>query len=214
VKVAVIDYGVGNLGSIVRSLEELKVTPVLVNRPNDMHFADSYILPGVGSFTDCAKILERDGWNKAILEEVKEAGKPILGICLGMQLLASFGLEGATNKDGKGNKGLGLIPGSVLRLDDLGCQLNVPHVGWNEVKIKNTSNSLFNEIPNNTDFYFVHSYVFIPDNPDHIIATTDYDISVIAAVQNKHIWGTQFHPEKSSRAGFKILQNFINNPTC
>ncbi len=213
-KVAVIDYGVGNLGSVLRSLEELKVTPVLVDRPSDMHSADSFILPGVGNFADCAKILKDKGWDKSILDEVKGAGKPILGICLGMQLLASYGLEGSSDKNSNGTEGLGLIPGSVINLKELGCNLSIPHVGWNEVEIKNESGGLFNEIPNSTDFYFVHSYVFMPENPDHIIATTNYDISIVASVRNNHIWGTQFHPEKSSRAGFKLLYNFINNPIC
>jgi imidazole glycerol-phosphate synthase subunit HisH len=214
VKVAVIDYGVGNLGSVFRSLEELKVKPILVDRPVDIYSADSIILPGVGNFAECAKILEKDGWSKVLLEEVVQREKPILGICLGMQLLASFGFEGLLNKDKEGTKGLGLIPGSVINLKDLGCDLNIPHVGWNEVKYTNISKGLFNEIPENTDFYFVHSYVFLPENPDHIVAKTEYNVSVVAAVRNKHIWGTQFHPEKSSRAGLKLLENFINNPTC
>ena len=213
-KVAVIDYGVGNLGSVIRSLEELKATPILVDRASDMHSADSFILPGVGNFADCSKILKDNDWDKAILDEVKGAGKPILGICLGMQLLASLGFEGSSDKNSEGSRGLGLIPGSVINLNKLGCNLSIPHVGWNEVEIKNTSNGLFNDIPNATDFYFVHSYVFIPDNSEHIIATTDYGISVVAAVRDNHIWGTQFHPEKSSRAGFKLLYNFLNNPIC
>ena len=213
-KVAVIDYGVGNLGSVFRSLEELKVKPVLVDRPEDLNSVDSIILPGVGNFAECAKILEKDGWSKVLLEEVNQREKPILGICLGMQLLASFGFEGLLNKEKEGAMGLGLIPGSVINLKDLGCNLNVPHVGWNEVTYTNSSKDVFNEIPENTDFYFVHSYVFVPDNPDHIIAKTEYNLSVVAAVRNKHIWGTQFHPEKSSRAGLKLLENFINISIC
>ena len=215
-KVAIIDYGVGNLGSVARSLEELKVEPILVDRPADVHLADSIILPGVGNFAECAKILEKNGWNKAILEEVNERKKPILGICLGMQLLASYGLEGSLNHDKEvtKTKGLGLIPGSVVNLKKLGCNLSIPHVGWNEVKYSNSFKGLFNEIPENTDFYFVHSYTFLPENPDHIIASTKYSVPVVAAVRNKHIWGTQFHPEKSSRAGLKLLENFINNSIC
>ena len=213
-KVAVIDYGVGNLGSVTRSLEELKVKPILVDRPVDLHSADTIILPGVGNFAECAKILENDGWDKVLLEEVNEREKPILGICLGMQLLASFGFEGSLNSDSESTRGLGLIPGSVINLKDLGCNLNIPHVGWNEVKYLSSFKGLFNDIPENTDFYFVHSYVFVPDNPNHIIANTEYSVPVVAAVRNKHIWGTQFHPEKSSKAGLKLIENFINNPTC
>ena len=213
-KVAIIDYGVGNLGSVARSLESLKVKPILVNRPADINLADSIILPGVGNFTECAKILENDGWSKIILEQVNKKKKPILGICLGMQLLASFGLEGSLNQDSEGVKGLGLIPGSVINLKELGCNLSIPHVGWNEINLENKFESVFYEIPKNTDFYFVHSYAFLPENLDHIIAKTEYGISIVAAVRNKHIWGTQFHPEKSSRAGLKLLENFINISIC
>ena len=215
-KVAIIDYGVGNLGSVARSLEELKVKPVLVDRAVDLHLSDSLILPGVGNFAECAKILESGGWNNSILEEVNEKKKPILGICLGMQLLASYGLEGSLNLDKKvtKTKGLGLIPGTVKSLKKLGCDLSIPHVGWNEVTYTNSYQALFDKIPENTDFYFVHSYAFLPENTDHIIANTKYSVSVVAAVNNKHIWGTQFHPEKSSRAGLKLLENFIYNSKC
>ena len=213
-KIAIIDYGVGNLGSVFRSLEELKVNPVLIDNPNELYSSDGIILPGVGNFSKCAKILEDNGWFSAIIDEVKKKKKPILGICLGMQLLASTGMEGSSDKFRKGSRGLGLIPGSVINLKDMGCNLNVPHIGWNEVKYTKKSEGMFKEISENTDFYFVHSYAFNPENPDHITAKTEYGISVVAAVRNNHIWGTQFHPEKSSKAGFKLLQNFINNTAC
>lgn len=213
-KIAIIDYGVGNLGSLAKSIEELNFKSVLVDRPEDLRSANSIILPGVGNFAKCAKILKNRGWFKIILEEVNEKKKPILGICLGMQLLASNGFEGSSNQNEKGTPGLGLIPGSVINLRDIGCRSSIPHVGWNEVKFVNTEKNLFAGIPDNTDFYFVHSYVFIPKNSDHIIANTEYDVPIVAAVRNNHIWGTQFHPEKSSRAGLKLLENFINNQIC
>ena len=213
-KVAIIDYGVGNLGSVARSLEKLNTTPLLVDDPSNLHIGDRLILPGVGNFTDCATILNEKNWTQAIIKEVTQNGKPLLGICLGMQLLASYGTEGSTEEDYKGTKGLGLIPGSVKSLKELGCSLRIPHVGWNEAIIKSSTSGLFNGIPNHTDFYFVHSYAFTPSDAEHTIATCDYDISIVAAVRHKNIWGTQFHPEKSSRAGFKLLQNFINNPLC
>lgn len=213
-KVAIIDYGVGNLGSLARCLEELKVIPILAVCPEDLRKVDRIILPGVGNFSECIKILKDDGWDKAILDEVNKSEKPIIGICLGMQLLASYGFEGSSNRDGSGTKGLGLIPGSVINLKNMGCNLRIPHVGWNEVKFTNKFDSMFNGIPENTDFYFVHSYGFVPKNIHHVIANTKYGVSIVASVRNRHVWGTQFHPEKSSRAGVKLLENFLNNPIC
>ena len=213
-RVGVIDYGVGNLGSVIRALEELRVTPVLITRAIDMHTADSLILPGVGNFADCAKLLGDGGWLQSLRDEVQVDGKPLLGICLGMQLLATTGMEGTENNAAIGTSGLGFIPGRVESLRSLGCSLRIPHVGWNEVTSHMTSSGLFNGIPDSTDFYFVHSYAFVPDDPTHVLATTVYDIPITAAVRCGHIWGTQFHPEKSSRAGFQLLRNFIENSTC
>jgi imidazole glycerol-phosphate synthase subunit HisH len=213
-RVGVIDYGVGNLGSVMQALEELRVTPVLVTRAIDMDSADSLILPGVGNFTDCARSLDKGGWTQALRDEVQVAGKPLLGICVGMQLLASTSMEGAADDSTNITPGLGFIPGRVESLRTLGCVLRVPHVGWNEVTSHTKSGGLFAGIPDGTDFYFVHSFAFIPDDPSHVVATTEYDIPVTAAVRHGHIWGTQFHPEKSSLAGFRLLRNFIENPIC
>jgi glutamine amidotransferase len=213
-RIGVIDYGVGNLGSVMRALEELRVTPVLITRPIDMRAVDRLILPGVGNFTDCARLLDDGGWARTLRDEVEIGGKPLLGVCLGMQLLASFSMEGSADDASNGTLGLGFIPGRVNNLRALGCSLRIPHVGWNEVTSCNTTGGLFDGIPNGTDFYFVHSYAFVPDDPSHVLATTLYDISVTAAVRNGHIWGTQFHPEKSSRAGFRLLRNFIENTAC
>lgn len=212
--VGVIDYGVGNLGSVMGALEELRVTPVLITRAADMHAADRLILPGVGNFADCAQLLDEGGWTLALREEVQMAGKPLLGVCLGMQLLASRSMEGAAENAPNGTLGLGFIPGRVENLGVLGCNLRIPHVGWNEVTSLASAGGLFDGIPDGTDFYFVHSYAFVPDDPSHVLATTVYDIPVTAAVRSGHIWGTQFHPEKSSRAGFRLLRNFIESPVC
>ena len=130
-RVGVIDYGVGNLGSVMQALEELRVTPVLLTRAIDVHTADSLILPGVGNFADCARLLDGGGWTQALREEVQVAGKPLLGVCLGMQLLASFSKEGAENATNS-TPGLGFIPGCVENLRTLGCGLRIRHVGWNE----------------------------------------------------------------------------------
>ena len=213
-RVGVIDYGVGNFGSVMRALEELHVTPVLITKSIDMHIADSFILPGVGNFADCAKLLDDGGWMQALRQEVLGESKPLLGICLGMQLLATASMEGIADNSSNGVAGLNFIPGRVESLRSLGCSLRIPHVGWNEVRSRNTSSELFDGIPDGTDFYFVHSYAFVPNNPKHVIATTLYDLPVTAAVRSGHIWGTQFHPEKSSRAGFQVLRNFIESPIC
>jgi imidazole glycerol-phosphate synthase subunit HisH len=212
-KVGVIDYGIGNLGSVMLALEELRVTPVLLTRAIDVHTVDSLILPGVGNFADCARLLSGGGWTQALQDEVLVAGKPLLGVCIGMQLLASFSREGAENGTNS-TPGLGFIPGRVENLRTLGCRLRIPHVGWNEVTSHTKSGGLFAGIPDGTDFYFVHSFAFVPDDPTHVAATTVYDTPVTAAVRLGHIWGTQFHPEKSSRAGFRLLRNFIENPAC
>lgn len=213
-RVGVIDYGVGNLGSVARALEELDVTPILVDRPVDMHRNDCLILPGVGSFTDCVRLLDRGGWIERIKEEVLEFDRPLLGVCVGMQLLADAGVEGAGESDWEGTPGLGFVPGRVEHLGALGCALRLPHVGWNEIRCPTTRDSLFNDIPDGTDFYFTHSYSFAAADSECVIATADYGVPITAAVRRGKVWGTQFHPEKSSRAGFKLLANFLAGPAC
>lgn len=213
-RVGIIDYGVGNLGSVARALEALRATPILVERPVDLHLNDCLILPGVGSFTDCARLLEQHGWADAIKEEVGHFARPLLGICVGMQLLADFGTEGADDGDTLGTAGLGFVPGSVVHLGSLGCTLRLPHVGWNEITRGDRPDGLFDRIPDGTDFYFTHSYAFVASNPEDVIATAEYGVPVTAAVRRGHVWGTQFHPEKSSRAGFQLLANFLVGPSC
>jgi len=211
-KVGVIDYGVGNLGSVTRALEELRVTPVLINRATDMHAADCLILPGVGNFADCVRLLEVGGWTSALQNEVRCYQRPLLGVCLGMQLLADSSTEGAT--DDRGVPGLGFIPGQVRHLRSFGCTHRLPHVGWNSITRKGTGQHLFQDIPDGTDFYFVHSYAFAAQDSADVLATADYGVPVTAAVRRGHVWGTQFHPEKSSRAGLQLLRNFIEGPQC
>lgn len=211
-KVGVIDYGVGNLGSVLRALEELRVAPVLVNRAADMHATDCLILPGVGNFADCARLLDDGGWTTALRDEVQGYQRPLLGVCVGMQLLADNSTEGAA--EGQDTPGLGFIPGQVRHLRTLGCTQRVPHVGWNGITRAESPDHLFQGIPDGTDFYFVHSYAFVPQDPADVLATTDYGVPVTAAVRRGHVWGTQFHPEKSSRAGFRLLKNFIEGPAC
>jgi glutamine amidotransferase len=211
-KVGVIDYGVGNLGSVLRALEELRVAPILVNRATDMHATDCLILPGVGNFADCARLLAAGGWVTALRDEVQGYGRPLLGVCVGMQLLADSSTEGAPA--GENIAGLGFIPGQVRHLCSFGCTQRVPHVGWNSITRTHQNDHLFHTIPDGTDFYFVHSYAFSPQDSADVLATTDYGVPIAAAVRRGHVWGTQFHPEKSSRAGFRLLRNFVEGSAC
>ena len=210
--VGIINYGVGNLGSVYRALENLDVEPLLITNPADIENCDSLILPGVGNFKECKNILDNKGWTTQIKEAALIKKKPILGICLGMQLLADYGYEGVLDNNSP-TPGLGLISGEVVQMKSFGCKERVPHMGWNSIKITRKSNFL-DEIVDDTDFYFVHSYFFSVTNESDIHAITDYSIIFPAIVGKDNIWGTQFHPEKSSKAGFKILKNFIKLSKC
>lgn len=206
-KLAIINYGMGNLGSVRRACIELGATVVLAHSPETLGEADRIILPGVGNFSEGIKRLQAAGWIEAIHQHVLEQGKPMLGICLGMQLLATYGDEGGLTT------GLGLIPGHVHRLDQLGCSLRIPHVGWNNIQL-NATHPLLAHIPSGTDFYFVHSYAFDPIDAKDIKASVDYGTEVTAVIANKHMFGVQFHPEKSSKAGRRLLQNFLDYQSC
>ena len=207
-KVGVIDYGVGNLGSVMGAIEALNSNPILISHPEDLKIADRYILPGVGNFTDCKQILDREGWTSALNDHVLVGGKALLGICLGMQLLADIGDEGASNEEG--TQGLGYIPGKVKSLASLGCAERIPHIGWNSLHKEDDDSELLYGIPDYTDFYFVHSYAFVPSCVKDIAGTVNYGIDIPAVMSRGNIWGVQFHPEKSSRAGFKLLNNFLD----
>lgn len=203
-QIVIIDYGMSNLGSITNALEECDgENVVVINDPQQLKTATHIILPGVGSFKDGIDNLVKTGFKEAIIEAVLTDKIPILGICLGMQLLADKGFEGGEVD------GLGLVSGVVERLKPVGKEERIPHVGWNEVYMKK-DNLLLRGIPKGTDFYFVHSYHFIPKNKGDILATTPYCGGFVSAVAKKNIYGTQFHPEKSQRPGFKLLKNFIN----
>jgi len=206
-KIAIINYGMGNLGSVRRSLENIGVNVIVAENPKQLSDANKIILPGVGAFGEGMKKLRNDGWVEALQIQVIEEHKPLLGICLGMQMLASLSEENGLNE------GLNFISGKVIRLDNLGCKFRIPHVGWNEAKHQE-STPLFKNIPQSMDFYFVHSYTFTSDNQVNVIATSAYGISVTAAIQKDHIFGTQFHPEKSAKAGQQILKNFIDFVPC
>lgn len=206
-RVAIVDYGMGNLGSVSRALGELGVEPLIAESPGALEDADRIILPGVGGFLDGMTHLRERGWVNPIRAAVLERGMPILGICLGMQLFATASSEGGSSS------GLDLIPGQVERLDTLGCELRIPHVGWNSVAPQRSS-ELMSGLPSGTDFYFVHSFALKPRAPEHSIACTEYGVPFVAAVEFGPIFGTQFHPEKSSRAGARVLSNFLRFRSC
>jgi imidazole glycerol-phosphate synthase subunit HisH len=200
--VAIIDYGLCNLDSIVRAVEECGGAPIVACDPGPVATADQLILPGVGAFPMAIKNLRARGLADAILERVEDGVTPLLGICLGMQLLASRSSEFS------GAEGLDLIPGDVKALSPATPDERVPHMGWNEVDRRNDC-PLLDGVPPEKDFYFVHSYHLACEVDSDIAATTTYCGGFVSMVQRENILGTQFHPEKSQRAGFALLRNFI-----
>lgn len=201
-RVAVVDYGVSNLDSVVRALEECGAAPYVTGDPAGLRDASLMVLPGVGAFADGMRNLRARGLDGALREQVLENGVPLLGVCLGMHLLADRGMEGGETP------GLGLVPGAVVRLEPDGPGTRVPHVGWNEVHPVRPS-ALLEGIEDGRDFYFVHSYHLSCDDPADVLATTPYCGGIASAVQRGVVSGVQFHPEKSQKAGFALLRNFV-----
>jgi glutamine amidotransferase len=206
--IAIIDSGICNLGSVRRALAELGADPRIVDQPESLRQAERMILPGVGGFSEGMAHLRAGRWIEAVREEVLAHNKPLLGICLGMQLLASRGTEGGETP------GLDLIPGDVVHLSELGCGARIPHAGWNGIRRTGPADPLLAAIPDGTDFYFVHSYALRPSDSAHEIASVDYGTQFTAAVACGSVWGTQFHPEKSSTAGLRLLRNFLALRPC
>lgn len=205
-KIAVINYGMGNLGSVRRALEDLGVDAFVADHPGSLFDAERMVLPGVGAFAEGMRRLASGGWQEAIRQQVA-GGKPLLGICLGMQMLAEGGDEGGEAA------GLGLVPGRIGHLEALGCRERIPHVGWNEVSHR-PGDPLFAHVPQGTDFYFVHSYAVALAAPEVVSAEVTYGVRVAAAVRSGNVFGVQFHPEKSSRAGRQVLRNFLDWRPC
>ncbi len=198
--IAVVDYGVGNLFSLASSLKKIGAQCVVTGEEKIIESADGIILPGVGAFADAMQKLTDTGL-VPVLQRQADGGKPLLGICLGMQLLFDESFE-----YGK-HKGLGFVKGSVSPIaDDLTQPLKIPHMGWNSLDFKKQS-PLFKYINDGEYVYFVHSY-YAKNCGDSVIATANYGIDMTVAVQNKNVFGTQFHPEKSGDAGLKILAAF------
>lgn len=200
-RVGVVDYGMCNLDSVRRALEEAGGRPFVTDDPADLDAADRIVLPGVGAFPDAMRNLRDRGLDDALRKQVVDDGVPFLGVCLGMQLLA------ATGHEGEPAEGLGWIDAEVTRLTPVAGE-RVPHVGWNEVYPAGPS-PLFAGIPDGTDFYFVHSFHVRCADGDDVLATTPYCGAFTSAVARGHVFGVQFHPEKSQRHGIRLLRNFL-----
>lgn len=200
--VLVINYGMGNLASVRRAFEECGATVLVSENPDDLEGMDRIVLPGVGAFPDGMAQLIVAGWPAKLRAALQNPEVRLLGICLGMQLLADRGFEG------RETPGLGLIPGTVTKLQAPRAE-RIPHVGWNEIRAAHSA-SLLDEIPDGTDFYFVHSYHFQPKEPEDILARTPYCGDFASIVGRSNVAGTQFHPEKSSKQGFQLIRNFLS----
>lgn len=199
--VVIVDYGMCNLDSVARAIEECGGEATVTDRPEDLRNADRLILPGVGAFPDGMKNLRARGLDEA-LQQQSAKGVPLLGICLGMQLLATEGCEGSRTP------GLGLIAGTVQRLEGGDNTIRIPHIGWNEVDLTRHC-SLFNNIRSGSNFYFVHSYALVCERAQDVVAHTSYGAGFVSAVESGTVYGVQFHPEKSQDLGFQLLRNFL-----
>ena len=208
--IAIIDYESGNISSVINSFKKVCVNlniEIEIEVTSDLKTilsSDKIILPGQGSFKNCTESLEKIKGLKDTLNEfaiIKK--KPLFGICVGMQMFAEVGYEETETK------GLGWIAGKVSKIDNQDGKFKLPHIGWNQINIVKKS-KIFNNIKNNSHFYFVHSYEFIPEDRDVVSATTEYSSSIVCSIEKDNIFGTQFHPEKSDQEGLKIIENFIN----
>ena len=206
--IAIVDYRSGNLHSALKSFQAAasnfkNVNIKITSCYKDVQVADKVVLPGVGSFSFCKlKLLENTDVYKSLIDIVIEKKKPFLGICVGMQLLATTGHEGQSN-----NRGLDWICGEVKKIA-VEKNLKIPHMGWNNIFLKN-NHPIFNDINTNDHFYFVHSYEFIAYTEDDVVATTSHGKNIVAAIAKDNIIGLQFHPEKSQNPGLKIIRNFL-----
>ena len=206
-KVTIVDYNSGNISSVINSFEEVAKNKVNIEVTSDLgkiKSSDKLVLPGQGSFKSCVDALNKiDGLKETLNEFVINNKKPLLGICVGLQMFADVGYEETETK------GLGWISGRVSKIDNQNGKYKLPHIGWNQINIVKDS-KIFKSIENNSHMYFVHSYEFIPTDNKVISSTTDYSTKVVCSVEKENIFGTQFHPEKSDKIGLKIIDNFIN----
>ncbi|HOO55430.1 MAG TPA: imidazole glycerol phosphate synthase subunit HisH [bacterium] len=195
--IAIIDYGMGNLGSVFKALEGVGCDVRIVDTVKDISDADGIVLPGVGAMSAAMNNLERHGLIETVIGQIK-SGKPFLGICLGLQMLFEYSEEGGRVD------GLGVLKGKVARFTD---ELKVPHMGWNQLNFKKRPD-VVEGIPEGSFFYFVHSFYVVPDDDDVVMTTTDYGIDFVSSISVDNITAVQFHPEKSQKWGLKLLENF------
>lgn len=201
-RIVVVDYGMGNLRSVANAFEAVGHPVETVARPEQLDGADGIVLPGVGAFGDAMRNLHERGFVPALEEHVRRREVPFLGLCLGMQLVATDSVEHGAHR------GLGWIPGRVVRIEPNGRPLRVPHIGWNDVRFTDGTR-LFAELGESQAFYFVHSYVLEPESQDVVSGVCEYGEPFAASIETGNLFGTQFHPEKSQRAGLAALRNFV-----
>ena len=205
--VTIVDYNSGNISSVINSFNEVakdKVNIEVTSDLNKIKSCDKVVLPGQGSFKSCVDALNSINGLADTLNEVAISNKkPLLGICVGLQMFADVGYEEIETK------GLGWISGKVVKINNQNGKFKLPHIGWNQLNIHKNS-KILKDIENNSHMYFVHSYEFIPQDKSIISATTDYSSNIVCSIEKENIFGTQFHPEKSDKIGLKIIDNFIN----
>ena len=205
--VTIVDYNSGNISSVINSFKEVakdKVNIEVTSDLNKIKSSDKIVLPGQGSFKSCVDALNSvNGLVETLNEFAIDNKKPLLGICVGLQMFADIGYEETETK------GLGWIAGKVSKIDNQNGKYKLPHIGWNEINIVKDS-KIFKDIENKSHMYFVHSYELIPEDKNVITATTDYSSNIVCSVEKENIFGTQFHPEKSDKLGLQMINNFIN----
>ncbi len=197
--VTIVDYGMGNLRSVQKAFERLGLRAEITDVPERVLAAERLVVPGVGAFGDAIQELERRGLVKPILKFI-ESGRPFLGICLGLQLLFEKSYENGVHK------GLGLLRGDVVRFE-LPSEFSIPHMGWNQVR-QECPTPLMRDIPDESYFYFVHSYYVVPTDPEVVAGTTEYGVRFCSMIRQDNVFATQFHPEKSQSLGLQLLRNF------
>ena len=205
--ITIVDYGSGNISSVINSFKEVCKNKCKINVSSDLKIissSDKIVLPGQGSFKSCIEALNKiEDLNETLNQFIFDKKKLLLGICVGMQMFADVGFEETETK------GLGWISGKVSKINNQNGKFKLPHIGWNEIIITKESN-IFKNIENKSHMYFAHSYEFIPKEKNVISSTTDYSTNIVCSVEKENIFGTQFHPEKSDKIGLQIIENFIN----